>query len=152
MAELKKRLTDEEYQFVFSRAVRLCLDFIIVKNNKILLAKREIEPYKGFWSLPGGMVRHKESISEASQRIMKGELGLAVLSKKLIGYIEFPDEINKDGVQIHSVSMAFLAMLEDGEIKGSDQAHEIDFFESLPEKVHPIHGEFLKAQWSEIAR
>ncbi len=150
MAEAKKRLTDEEYQFIFSRAVRLCLDFIIVKDNKMLLAKRDIEPCKGFWSLPGGMVRHQESIDEASQRIIQNELGLKIREKKLIGYMEFPDEINKDGVKIHSVSMAFLTTLEDGEIKGSEQAHEIEFFEALPEKVHPTQAEFLKERWEEI--
>jgi len=150
MVEPRKRLTDEEYQFVFSRAVRLCLDFVIVKNGQLLLAKRDIEPCKGFWSLPGGMVRHQESINEASERIIKNELGLKIREKKLIGYIEFPDEINKDGVAIHSISMAFLTTLEDGEVVGSDQAHEIEFFTALPEKVHPTQGEFLKEHWQEI--
>ena len=146
----KKRLTDEEYQFIFSRAVRLCLDFIVVKNNKVLLAKREIEPNKGSWSLPGGMVRYQETIDQAAERIIGAELGLKIKEKNLFGYMEFPHEINQNGTLIHSVSLAFLTTLEDGELRGSDQAREIEFFEILPQEAHSIHHKFLQENWSRI--
>src|SRR5258708_1307377 len=91
-------LNDEDYQFIFSRVPRLCLDFVIVRDNNVLLAKRDIDPAKGYWSLPGGMVRYKESVHDAAERIIKGELGLEILEKKLMGFIEFPDEINEDRI------------------------------------------------------
>lgn len=141
--ENKKRLTDKEYKFIFSQVPRFCLDFIIVKDGKVLLAKREINPCKGFWCLPGGMVRYQETINQASERILKNELGLKPKSKKVIGYIEFPNEINKDGVPVHSVSLVFLTVLKDGEIKGSNQAYEIEFFKKLPQKTNFEQGQFL---------
>ncbi len=151
MLNEKKYLTDEEYKFIYERVPRLCLDFIIVKNGKILLAKRDIEPNKGDWHLPGGMVRYQESIDEAANRILKNELGLVPVSKKLIGYIEFPDEINKNRVHIHSISMAFLTTMEEGEIQGSSEASEIQFFKSLPkEYLHPIQGKFLRENWETL--
>jgi len=146
----KHYINDDEYKFIFSRVPRLCLDFIVIKKGKVLLAKRSIEPYKGYWSLPGGMVRYKESFEEASKRILKDELGLKPIEKKLIGSMEFPNEVNKNGVHVHSVSIAFLTKLEDGEIIGSDQAHEFQFFESLPENVPPVHKEFMKKNWKQI--
>jgi 8-oxo-dGTP diphosphatase len=146
----KYYLSDEEYKFIFSRVPRLCLDFIVIKKGKVLLAKRSIEPYKGYWSLPGGMVRYKESFDEASVRILKCELGLKPIEKKLIGFMEFPNEVNKNGVPVHSVSIAFLTKLEDGEIIGSDQAHEFQFFDLLPENVHPVQKEFIKKNWQII--
>lgn len=152
MSEEKKPLTNEEYKFIYERVVRLCLDFIVIKNGKILLSKRDIDPYKGYWHLPGGMVYKKETIDQAAERILKGELGVKPEEKKLVGYMECPDEINKDGINIHSISMAFFTILEEGKIKGGDQAHEIEFFELLPEKVHPIHGKFLKDNWKTIIR
>ena len=150
MKNEKPRLTDQDYKFVFERVVRLCLDFVIMKNNQVLLIKRDIEPMKGYWCLPGGMIRQKESIDEAAERILKNELGLKLLSKKVIGYIEFPSEINKDGVHVHSVSIAFLTTLEEGELKGGDQAHEIEFFKSLPEKIDPRQGKLLKDDWEKL--
>lgn len=148
----KKYLTDDEYKFIYERVPRLCLDFIAVKDKKVLLSKRDIEPYKGYWHLPGGMVRQKESIDEAAKRILIGELGLTPFSKKMIGYIECPDEVNQNGIQIHSISIAFLTTLEDGKIIGSDQAHEIQFFELLPKHIHPMQGKFLKENWETIIK
>lgn len=148
--ENKKTLTNQEYQFIYERAVRLCLDFIIVKNGKVLLAKRDIEPAKGQWCLPGGMVYRKESINEAAERILISELGLKLTSKRLLGYMEFPDEVNQNGFLVHSVSMGFLVILEDGEIEGGEQAHEISFFSSIPEDTHPTQAKFLKDNWDVI--
>lgn len=144
----KSYLTDSDYKFIFSRVPRLCLDFVVVKDDKILLAKREIDPCKGCWSLPGGMVRYKESLNDAAERILKEELGLKSVERRLIGYVEFPDEINKNGVHIHSVSIVFLTKLEEGGITGSEQAQEVRFFESLPEEINQEQGKFLKRNWN----
>lgn len=143
-----KELTDKEYKFVFSRVPRLCLDFVILKGNKILLAKRNINPCKGCWSLPGGMVRYKESIKDASIRILTNELGLKPVKNKLIGFIEFPNEINKNGVHVYSVSIVFLTKLQLGKATGNDHIDEVVFFKKLPENVHPLQKEFLKKNWS----
>ncbi|OGZ72567.1 MAG: hypothetical protein A2908_01700 [Candidatus Staskawiczbacteria bacterium RIFCSPLOWO2_01_FULL_38_12b] len=151
MADPEKRLTDEEYKFIYERVPRLCLDFIIVKDDKVLLSKRDIAPYKGYWHLPGGMVRYKESFDEAAERILKSELGLKPKMKKLIGYMQMPDEINENNTLVHSVSIAFLTTLEEGDIKGSEQAHEIEYFALLPEEnLHPIQGKFLKEYWGRL--
>lgn len=146
-------LTDEEYKFIYERAVRFCLDFIIIKNKSILLMKRDIEPDKGSWTLPGGMVRYKESIDQASKRILKEEIGLKPLSKKHLGFMEFLGEVNQNGVRTHSVSLVFLTTLEKGELLDSEQASEIGYFMVLPEEsMHPIHGKFLEKHWEIIMR
>lgn len=151
ISDKKQYLTDEEYKLIYERVVRFCLDFIIVRGGEILLVKRDIEPCKGYWSLPGGVVRYKESIDQAMQRILKSEIGLKPLSKKLLGYMEFPDEVNQGGVQTHSVSLVFLTVLEEGEISGGAQAREVRFFKSLPkESLNPIQGKFLKEHWKMI--
>ncbi len=151
MSNQKKYLTDQEYKFIYKRVPRLCLDFVVVKNNQILLSKRDIDPYKGYWHLPGGMVRYKETFDEAAERILLGELGLKPVSKKTIGYLQMPNETDKDGIPMHNVTIVFLTKLESGKIRGSYQAHEIKFFTSLPKKVHPVHGKFLKDNWYTIA-
>jgi len=145
-------LTDEDYKFVFSRVPRLCLDFVIIKDNSVLLSKRAIDPYSGYWHLPGGMVRLGESIEEASERIIKSELGVDILDKKLVGFMEFPDEVNKNGLHIHSVSLAFLTKLADGKIGGSDQSEKVELFKILPEKMHPVHGKFLQNNWKDFIK
>lgn len=38
---------------------------------KLLLLQRSIDPWKGFWALPGGFVLMEETTEEAARRILK---------------------------------------------------------------------------------
>lgn len=41
------------------------------EDLKVLLVQRRIEPFKGFWSLPGGFVQMNESLEQAALRKLK---------------------------------------------------------------------------------
>lgn len=41
---------------------------IIVKDDKILLAQRGIEPRKGYWTFPGGFMELDETLAQAAAR------------------------------------------------------------------------------------
>src|SRR3989344_7448880 len=43
---------------------------------KVLLVKRNIEPFKGKWAIPGGFVRIEESLEEAAKRELEEETGV----------------------------------------------------------------------------
>ncbi len=43
---------------------------------KVLLVKRNIEPFKSMWAIPGGFVRIKESLEEAAKRELEEETGV----------------------------------------------------------------------------
>jgi 8-oxo-dGTP diphosphatase len=46
------------------------------KELKVLLVKRNIEPFKEKWAIPGGFVRINESLEEAAQRELQEETGI----------------------------------------------------------------------------
>ncbi len=48
----------------------------------VLLIKRALDPYKGWWALPGGLVKTNESLEQAVRRELKEESGIDV------GYME----------------------------------------------------------------
>ncbi|MBI2045073.1 NUDIX hydrolase [Candidatus Pacearchaeota archaeon] len=51
--------------------------FTIQDNDlKVLLIKRNLEPFRGFWALPGGFVRDKENLDEAAKRELEEETGV----------------------------------------------------------------------------
>src|SRR5438552_19110550 len=53
---------------------------LLVRNeaNQILLGKRNKDPQKGSWVIPGGKIRAFESIAEAATRELREETGLDV--------------------------------------------------------------------------
>ncbi|HEX8019340.1 NUDIX hydrolase, partial [Mucilaginibacter sp.] len=44
----------------------------------VLLIKRNIEPFKNSWALPGGLVADHESLEEAIQRELREETGVNI--------------------------------------------------------------------------
>lgn len=137
-------LSDEDYDFIYSRSPRICVD-LLIKNSKgeVLLTKRDIEPYKDHWHFPGGRVKFRESIVDAIRRICKAELGEVPegILFPVVGVCEFPDEIQK-GQQRHSISIVHELQL-DGDITLDAQAKQFGFFKDLPSPIIPPQHEFL---------
>lgn len=100
-------LSESDYNFIYSRAPRVCVDLVIKTYSGVHLIKREIQPYKGKWHLPGGRIRFRESIETAIQRIAKAEIGMKVRTECVLGVMEFPRE-QQNGNKRHSISIAFL--------------------------------------------
>jgi len=123
-------LTDKEYDSIYSKVPRICVDIVIGGRGKFHLVMRDIQPYKGKYHLPGGRVRFRESITNAVQRIALKEIGCHVKIKKMIGFMEFPREI-QGGSNRHSISIVFLCTA------------------NVPKRslvnVHPVHLKFLKS-------
>ena len=62
---------------------------VIVRDGRILLARRAKEPYAGWWEVPGGFVELGEHPTEAAVREVREELGIEVELTGLVGiYLE----------------------------------------------------------------
>jgi len=128
-------LSDKDYNFIYSKSTRVCVDILLVEAGEVFLIKRDIEPYKGKWHLPGGRIRFRESIGSAINRIAKEEMGIRVYVPKLLGFMEFPREVQK-GNKRHTVSLVFSVSVNQVPKNGK-------FYESIPTKTHPVHRRFL---------
>jgi len=91
---------------------------IIEKDDKILLTKRKIEPYKGYWCLPGGHVDWGEKVEEAMRREVKEETNLDFEPEFFKYYNEIIPEINW-----HAVVFIFAGSFS-GEIKINEKEVE----------------------------
>ena len=63
-------LSEEEYSKVLDTIVFACVDIILTYENKVLLAKRNVEPQKDWWII-GGRMFPGESPQETAVRKVK---------------------------------------------------------------------------------
>jgi ADP-ribose pyrophosphatase YjhB (NUDIX family) len=75
----------------------LCVDGLCVKKGKILLVKRNVEPFKGSWHLVGGHVEKDETLKEALKREFREETKLDV---KIGDFIDIRIEETFDRLKI----------------------------------------------------
>src|SRR3972149_4714116 len=72
--------------------VKATVGAIIMKGDNILLAKRNHEPFRDFWCIPGGHIDVGETAKHAVMREVSEETGLA-FKPNFLGYYDeyFPD-------------------------------------------------------------
>ena len=85
---------------------------IIEKNGKVLLLRRNTEPFKGYWTLPGGHIEFGETAEQAIIREVKEEASLR-FKPKFFGY---RDEIYPE------ISWHGEVLLFHGESAGTEKA------------------------------
>jgi ADP-ribose pyrophosphatase YjhB (NUDIX family) len=92
----KQRSVCQRCEFIDYQNPKIVAGAVVLKDDKILLCKRAIEPRKGFWTLPAGFMELGESVEEAAQReaqeeaLAKIEIDslLAVYSVPRIGQVQ----------------------------------------------------------------
>lgn len=142
MANKDYPFTLEEFNAIYSKIPRLTIE-LIVKDSKgaIYLTKRDIEPCKGQWHLPGGTVYFGESVKEAANRLATKELGIEVLKAVNKGYIEYPSHYLKK--TDHPFGLVFEVTSYTGEIVIDDEASDGQWFTKLPDNMHADQDRFL---------
>ena len=119
----------------------LTVDGIILKDNKILLTKRVIHPFQGYWVLPGGHVDYGERVEEALRREMKEETGVSLKIKKLFGVYSDP----KRDPRYHTTSVVYLCEKGAEKIKLNQESSEFKYFsfKNLPQKIGFDHRKII---------
>lgn len=69
----------------------------IIERDQILLLKRNRDPFKGMWSLPGGKVAFDEFVTHAIEREVMEETGQSVIHMEFLGIVS---ELLKENQQI----------------------------------------------------
>lgn len=127
--------TNQEYQNIYSRVPRICVDLIATKNNHIILEKRDTGPYLGMWGLIGGGVKFGETLEEAIQRHALDGLGVLVGEITFVGIEEY---LVTDDDWRHSVSLNYLVKTN----KILNPRAKV--FHSLPLNIIPQQAKLLK--------
>ncbi len=76
---MPQKLPYDQFLKSFELAPRIAVDLWIKnENGGVLYSKRDSEPYKGFWHLPGSFLLKGERVVECVRRLALEELGLVI--------------------------------------------------------------------------
>jgi 8-oxo-dGTP diphosphatase len=104
------------------------IDIILSDNsnsNKVLLIKRNKDPFKDYFSLPGGFVNEGEKVEDAVRREAEEELLVKVEPINILGVYSDP---NRDP-RGHIMSITFIAKIINGDLKAGDGVAELRWVE-----------------------
>lgn len=139
------KISKEKFDEVYSYVPRTCVEVLIFTKDGFVLTKRNIEPCKGMWHIPGGTVFLGERLYNAATRIAFQELGVDVIVSNIIGIINYL-KIYEGREQ--AVSAVFLCRLNEYKRFILDgQASEVGIFnidKKIPENIILTHKNFLE--------
>jgi len=69
---------------------KLAAGCLIVREGRVLLVRRAIDPGMGRWTFPGGHVDRGETIEEAALRETREECGVEAVLGDLVGLFSYP--------------------------------------------------------------
>ena len=116
------------------------MDGVYVKSRKILLVKRNVEPFRNYWHLVGGHVENNESIEHALKREFKEETGLNI---EVGDIIDFRTEKTSDRTKIILVLKVTHAT---GKIKINSENSEYAWFDKNPQKSIYDYTKYLNEE------
>lgn len=85
----------------------ICIFTVVDDDMRILLVCRGLEPFKGFWALPGGFLREDETLDQCAVRELQEETG--VTGAHLEAFATF-SELSRDP-RYRVVTAAYLALV-----------------------------------------
>jgi ADP-ribose pyrophosphatase YjhB (NUDIX family) len=123
-----KKIPKEIFDYIENYIPFSSVDIIIYyKDEGIILTKRAIRPYRGWWHLPGSVILKNEKIIDAVRRSAREELGVRLTEIQFLGNYELFTK------QRHYITHTFVAQYESGKIKPDEQSSDISIV--LPRKM-----------------
>lgn len=142
---------DAEWATIVRNVPIVSIDLVVFAPREsgtgVVLAKRENEPAKGRWFVPGGRVRKGERLREAVHRVAREELGVDVEIERLLGVYEHHYDVADvaDAGGKHYVPVGFAVRTDAASFDLDDQHSAVRVFgaDELPD-VHPYTRAYLE--------
>jgi len=137
----------------------------VIFDGRVLLVQRAVEPARGEWSIPGGLLEVGETLAEGVVRELREETGLTVRVVDLIEVVEriFPDPSVRNGgntdragtrPRYHFVILDYLCERLSGEPRPNEEVsglafareEELDRYQLNPLTARVLRKAFALAQ------
>jgi ADP-ribose pyrophosphatase YjhB (NUDIX family) len=95
------------------------VDIVIFKDEKIILTRRTIPPYRGYWNLPGSVILKHEKMVDTVRRSSREELGIEVVNPTFVNIYETLTKFR------HYITHLFVTRYKSGRIKLDFQSSRV---------------------------
>lgn len=93
---------------------------VVYEGEKVLLCKRNIEPKKGLWTIPGGFMENGETSKRAAERETQEETNAVVSAHQLFVVANIP--------QANFVHLVYLAKLNNASYSATPESLEVKLY------------------------
>ena len=124
---------------------RVGVGAITVKNGKVLLVKRGVEPSRGLWAIPGGTLKLGETLQECAAREILEETGVTIKVGDCVYVFDFIEYDSEGKIKFHFVIVDFAAEYVAGVPKGADDALEACWLSAEELQELPVAQNTIRA-------
>lgn len=110
----KDSLTCSRCRFVFYNNPKPTTNALITNSRGLLLVKRAVEPFAGYWDMPGGFIEYGEKPEEALFRELREELGVHGDVQELVGtYHDFYDNHGRTEERYSVIAFVYTVLIDE---------------------------------------
>ena len=126
-----KRYCCKDCETIFYTNPNMIVGALCIRDEKILMAKRNIHPRKGLWTLPAGFMENAETLQAGALRETMEEAKLQVSDVKLFTILSVP--------HINQIYTFFTGKVVNDDFGPTPESSEVELFK------------FDDIPWSELA-
>lgn len=146
MGDEDKPIPPEEYRTIAQNVPIVSVDLLVHHNGGLVLGKRQNEPAKGEWFVPGGTVLKRETLVDAVHRVAQEELGSDVVVDERLGTFEhFYDTAATEGVDSKQyLATAFIITPKRKALESDDQHDSLQVFDAPFTQLHNYVERYIR--------
>ena len=131
--ENRERHVCSQCDFIYYQHSKLCVGALVLDQGKLLLVKRAIAPFKGYWDIPGGFLEAGEAPQTGAMRELLEETGLLIQPTELLGL--YMDTYGPTGEPV--LTICYIAEVVGGEGQPQSDVEQLQWFEltALPKEI-----------------
>lgn len=116
----RERLVCDECGFINYVNPRVVVGAVCTWEDKFLLCKRDIEPRRGYWTIPAGFMELRETMMEGAMREAREEADAEIEIDALLGVYSIP--------RISQIQMIYRARLLSPDVSAAEETQEVGFY------------------------
>jgi 8-oxo-dGTP diphosphatase len=101
---------------------RVGVGAVVIREGRVLLIRRGVNPSPGLWAIPGGGLRLGETLQEGAEREILEETGIVIRAGAPVFTCDFFERDQEDRLRFHYVIVDMSADYVSGDAKAADDA------------------------------